>query len=289
MFCKILGYDIKRGILNSYKGHILTVLLSIFICISFACEYTKFYELKSAHYLDILFFAFAGSPKFVPGKDMPFVFPLFWATIFLLPLYLSSYYPFYDLIGYGKTILIQSGSRYKWWLSKTIWCILRIAAYFLTIYLVALVFCLVMGIPVKYSVTENAHSMVINSCYKADVYAPGEYALLGFNGQMGILFLLAPVVVLSVLSIIQMTISLLSTPVYGFLLSAVILVSSTYYLHPLFIGNYLMVLRSDRLFSGGVNDVSGSAISLILIVLVTAVNLMIFKKYDILANVFKDE
>jgi hypothetical protein len=81
----------------------------------------------------------------------------------------------------------------------------------------------------------------------------------------------------------------LSTPVYGFLLSAVILVSSTYYLHPLFIGNYLMVLRSDRLFSGGVNDVSGSAISLILIVLVTAVNLMIFKKYDILANVFKDE
>lgn len=289
MFCKILGYDIKRGILSAFKGHLLTVLLGIFICISFACEYTKFHELSTAHFLDIIFFAFAGTPKFIPGKDMPFIFPLFWATIFLLPLYLSSYYPFYDLMGYGKTVLIQSGSRYKWWLSKTIWCILRIASYFCIIYLVALIFCLVMRIPVIYSVTSNTHNMILKRYYRADAYPPGDYAVKDFNGQMGILFLVAPVIVLSVLSILQMTISLLSTPVYGFLLSAVILVSSTYYLHPLFIGNYLMVLRSDRLFSGCVNEVTGSAVSLLLIVLITAINMMVFKKYDILANVFKDE
>lgn len=289
MFFKIIGYDLKRGILCNFKGNMLTILLGLLISISFVCEYSKDYNLCTAHSIDVIFFAFAGTPKYIPGKDIIFVFPLIWATVFLLPLYLTSYYPFYDLMGYGKTILIQSGSRIKWWLSKSVWCILRIFTFFLTIYLVVIIFCLVMEIPINYNVTENTYNMMIDRYYKADAYLPGDYTLLEFDGNMGPLFLILPVLIISVMSLIQLAVSLLSTPVYGFILSAIILVASTYYLNPLLIGNYLMVFRSDRLFYGGVNDIIGTLVSLILIVFVTIINIFLFRKYDVVLNAFKDE
>lgn len=289
MFFKILRYDIRRGIIGSPKGHLLTVVLGLLICVGFNFDYSKYYDIHTASFLDIIYYSFAGSPKYVPNKDLPFIFPLVWATVFLLPIYMSSYYPFYDLMGYGKTILIETGSKKAWLLSKTVWCILRITVYFVLFYLTILIFCLVMEIPVDYCVTRNTHEMMIERYYKADVYLAGDYELLDFNGDKSILFLVLPVLIVSVIAMFQMTISLFSTPVYGFLVSAAILVVSTYYLHPALLGNYLMVLRSDQLFNGGVNELTGAITSIILIIIVTKINLMSFRKYDILANIFKDE
>ncbi len=289
MFFKILKYDIKRGIIKNLKGHLLPIILGIFLCISFVFEYTKSYDIHTATFLDIIYYSFAGSPKYIPNKDIPFIFPLVWATVFLLPLYLTSYYPFYDLLGYGKTVLIESGNRYKWWLSKSIWCLLQVAVYFVTLYLTVIVFCLMVKIPVVYNVTINTHEMMIEKYYKADVYSIGDYTLLDFDSSKSILFLLLPILIISVFAILQMTISLISTPIYGFFTSATVLVASTYYLHPALLGNYIMVLRNDQVFYGGVNEVIGTIVSVVLLTIVTVINLMLFREYDILSNVFKDE
>ncbi len=289
MFYRILKYDVRRGITGNIREYILPAIIAIFMCIGFVFEYSKSFDIHTATYLDIIYYSFAGSPKYVPNKDMPFIFPLVWATIFLLPLYFSSYYPFYDLIGYGKTILLKSGNRDRWWLSKCVWCLLKNTSYFATLYLTILIFCIVTKIPITYKVTGNTHEMMMEKYYKADIYASGDYTQLIFNGNKSILFLLLPILIVTVFSIFQMTVSLFSTPVYGFFVSAMIMVASTYYLHPAFLGNYIMVLRSNQLFSGGVNEATGAIVSLVLITTVTIMNMMLFRKYDILSNAFKNE
>lgn len=79
-----------------------------------------------------------------------------------------------------------------------------------------------------------------------------------------------------------MTLSLIFKPFYSFIVTATILLISTYYLSPACIGNYAMPFRSHLLLSNGVGLNTGMLISAIIIVVSVAVGGLIFRKCDIL-------
>ena len=59
-----------------------------------------------------------------------FTFPSIWCLIYLVLLLITLQYPYEDLMGFGKHIIILSNKIHYWWMSKCIWIIATTITYF---------------------------------------------------------------------------------------------------------------------------------------------------------------
>ena len=126
-FFKLCKYDLKNGMLKEGIKYLACVVLVLGFCIGFI--YTKGKELGVRKFGDFLFFITAGMEEYIPMPGNIFMFPALWMLMILAPLYITLYYPFYDLTAYGKNVLINSKSRNAWWLSKCFWAVSCVGSY----------------------------------------------------------------------------------------------------------------------------------------------------------------
>lgn len=115
-FFKLCKYDLKNGMFKEGIKYLACVVLFLGFCVGFI--YTKGKDLGARTFGDFLFFITAGMEEYIPMPGNIFMFPALWMLMILAPLYITLYYPFYDLTAYGKNVLINSKSRDAWWLSK---------------------------------------------------------------------------------------------------------------------------------------------------------------------------
>lgn len=94
-------------------------------------------------------------------------------------------------------------------------------------------------------------------------------------------FLLPPLVMIAI-NLFQMALSLFIKPFYSFIVTVAVLLTSSYYLSPFFIGNYVMPLRSDQMVANGVSLTAGIIFSLIIIIVSVVTGGIAFQKRDIL-------
>ena len=121
MFFKILKYDLKNTIIKKYKNYILTFFVFCwFLLDAYMRIFYSDIPIKNVTVTEIVMFIFNGMKEFVPGSEEPFSFPIMWMVIFVLLLFFTLYYPYNDIMGYGKNVLIASTSRTVWWLSKCV-------------------------------------------------------------------------------------------------------------------------------------------------------------------------
>lgn len=288
MFCRLLRYDIRKGLISDYKKLLIVVAISVAFCIQFRWEYTShFSSLSEASFGDIIFFAFSGMSEYTFSPDQPFLFPALWVLLLVLPMFFVLYYPFYDLLGFGKNVLIQVGRRRTWWLSKCAWTAVYIMTYFLIIYAVTAVFCIVMRIPLSTQISGETHEMVAMKGYNPMLN--GEGHLVEFMGRMDLQLFVLPVISMVALALFQMMLSLIVSPIYSFIISVGILISSAYYMNPFLIGNHCMTQRSNLVVSNGMDIKNGVLLSLCMAVFSMVLGMIAFNRTDVLSQPLRDE
>ena len=183
--------------------------------------------------MDFILYNLRGMKLYSPNMDGQYLLPAVWMFNQVMIALIVGYYPVRDLNGYGKNTLLRTQSRSRWLLSKLVWIVCMVIAYYIVIYSASFIFALFTG---------NSLS-----------FMPGEYITRLFYDidlqdiyvENFVIFIITmPMLTSIVASIVQVMMSYIISPFISFLAIIVVMLSSTYISNPALIGNASMVIRS---------------------------------------------
>lgn len=271
-FFRFLRYDLIHGTLLQYKLFLVTILFLSLTCIQFVRLVSEYVDQLSVVTLgDFAFYAFAGMKEYIPSPTEPFEIPVIWLIANILVLFSTCSYPYRHISGLGKNILVNSGSRKTWWLSKCVWNILTVTIYYICIWLVIFIFSWFSGAALNFSISPYMPELLR---LLPPVTPPGQWQLQG-------IILCMPWLITVALSLFQMVCALLIKPIQSFLVSIVILISSAYIFGPYLPGNYGMIVRYGMIHANGVYPQQGIIYGVILILASILGGTVLFKRYDV--------
>jgi hypothetical protein len=272
-FIKLAYYDLKNGFLQEYKKFLLVPAAFSVFCFTLYFSHVRRMGTGTVGSLgDFLLYIFGGMKEYIPSKTEAFRFPAIWILLLLFLAYITLYYPYNDLMGYGQNVLVRSAGRRRWWLSKCVWNMLSVAAFFVLGWLTVFLFCLLSGMPLSLEISKYMYDsiFVLNS-------ETALYPKLITGALLGL-----PLLSMVSISLLQMLLSLWIKPIYSFGVTAVILLSSAYYLQPFMIANYAMPIRNAAVVANGVHLHTGTAVMALLGIAASVSGGLAFKQYDII-------
>lgn len=277
-FIKDMFFDIKNGLLKNYSLLVLPVVLSI-ILFFYSKDQIKLVlnspevNVKKASFADVWFYLYGGMKPYVPSADNPFQIPVIWIGIFIIVSFLVLNYPVNNMLGIGSHILVQTGGRGKWWLSKCIWNITSTLIYHFVFIMVLVILCGMFD----YSLNIDLHMEAQERLF--DIW--GEMKV-NEEADLAVGMIIVPILISIAINLVQMTLSLFIKTVFSFLVISATMLSSVYFLSPVMIGNYAMPLRYNSFIEQGVSYKCGALVAIAVIFITSIVGLVRFKKYDIL-------
>ena len=277
-FIEDLVFDFRQGILRRGTLLLVPAVIAAVTFFDFYAKARRYLEQgmtqSTVDYGDYWFFLYGGMCEYIPSPDNPFQFPAVWILVFLVLPFVLLNYPFRDMYGVGQQILVCSGRRSLWWLSKCCWNFCGTVLYHLIIQAAGLVLSLVFEVEISNRIHMDFINLVFNIRYQ-EVWNPSSLPVAA---------LLLPMLVSAAINMLQMTMSLFIRPMFGFFAVAVLLLASAYLLSPLLIGNYAMAFRYDWMLKAGVSMEAGMRIAAILLFLAVLSGLVRFRLYDILES-----
>lgn len=274
MFCKCLKYDLKCGLLKEYKKYIVAIGLFLIIGFDFFIKMSDI-EITVPDYLFYLFF---GMEEYVPSPGNKFRFPALWVAVILYVSYITLYYPYKDLNGYGKNILLNTQSKKTWYLSKCMWVTVSTITYFLIGLVVLSLFAIISGA----EITADVSSKVVIKFIPFITTEQNLFYNDAIYYKVTILHFVLPVVICVMNNLLQLFLSLFIKPFFSFIFTVSYTIASAYYLKSFMLGNYAMIARSNIFIDNGVNFTDGLIISLGVILVVIISGTVLFSKQDIL-------
>ena len=143
MFFKFLCHDLRHGLLDDKAKPAITFIV-FFLLSSYYYLTLRIYEIQAPQYFEspvttgdyfLALIGGIGKFTFTQGENMYFTMPVLWIAFSLWLQFVTLYYPFQDLHGFGKHLMIVSGSRENWWFSKCIWTAVTVITHLLIILL----------------------------------------------------------------------------------------------------------------------------------------------------------
>lgn len=274
MFCKCLKYDLKCGLLKEYKKYIVAIGLFLIIGFDFFIKMSDI-EITVPDYLFYLFF---GMEEYVPSPGNKFRFPALWVAVILYVSYITLYYPYKDLNGYGKNILLNTQSKKTWYLSKCMWVTVSTTTYFLIGLVVLSLFAIISGA----EITPDVSSKVVIKFIPFITTEQNLFYNDAIYYKVTTLHFVLPVIICVMNNLLQLFLSLFIKPFFSFIFTVSYTIASAYYLKSFMLGNYAMIARSNIFIDNGVNFTDGLIISLGVILVVIISGTVLFSKQDIL-------
>ena len=274
MFYKCLKYDLKCGLLKEYKKYIVAIGLFLIIGFDFFIKMSDI-EITVPDYLFYLFF---GMEEYVPSPGNKFRFPALWVAVILYVSYITLYYPYKDLNGYGKNILLNTQSKKTWYLSKCMWVTVSTTIYFLIGLVVLSLFAIISGA----EITPDVSSKVVIKFIPFITTEQNLFYNDAIYYKVTILHFVIPVIICVMNNLLQLFLSLFIKPFFSFIFTVSYTIASAYYLKSFMLGNYAMIARSNIFIDNGVNFTDGLIISLGVILVVIISGTVLFSKQDIL-------
>ena len=268
---KLINRDLKRGILRKRN-----LLIPIFFLITQAACCSDAALLHTVPtWMDYLLSAFAGRlPVEVnihqPVSALP---PLEWLAGVGGILFLSLDYPLGDLSGEGMQVLIRTGSKRKWFLSKCIWNIANCLLYATMLLLSGLIWTFLSKGDFSLVKYTDAINMVYEWTINTENIAPELLFLTGF---------LMPFLVMISLNLLQMSLCMFTKPIFALMLALAVLIISVYNDSPYLIGNIAMGIRTLAYIEKGCSVVQLLLVPLVIICLSIIIGSVRFGKMDIL-------
>lgn len=275
MFFNMFRYDIVNGLVKNFRKYFFAVFLLLIICIDFYIRSQDIIIYMQAAgtkrtYGDLLFYIFGGMEEYVIDPGNLFHYPELWILITLFISYRVLYYPYNDLMGFGRQVLVYSGSRTNWWFSKCCWSVIGTIFYFVLFWSVGLIFCFVMKINISMEVSDYMYQYC------------GIPIVEGMTHRLDVQLFLLPLLVMISVNLGQLFLSLLFKPLYSYAVTVTVFVASCYYMNPFLIGNYAMARRSGLLIERGMSAPQGIGLAALISFSAVAGGLIVFRHYDIL-------
>ena len=272
-FIKSVRNDWKLAVHRQWKALLILVCMSVIFCVDFRLLLAEAYANHPyiPNTADYLFYIFGGMEEYVPSKVEAFLFPSIWICINGLILFLSLRYPVEGLYENGQQILIRTGGRLRYWVSKCVLLVLENLFYIFICYgTISLVSILTKG-----KIFAKPKIGWISEFGKID---------LAENISQGIpvWIYLAPFCMLLFLASIQMIVSLFLGSSLTFTLMLGLLVASAYIKSPYLVGNLGMFYRSAWAAENGIETGSYMAVVLGLCAALWIVGGIIFCRMDLL-------
>lgn len=250
------------------------ILLSLFVSIEFDKIVKELIEYgycdSYGTFFDYLIYFFRGTYAYELSASSYFVLPSYWFFFHSFLSYTIGFYPYEDFIQYGKLSVLYGKDRVGWWIAKILWQISLIMFNYIIVY----------GTIAGY--TMYKHQEMLLSLTK-DIWNNFSPEILGtskFEIIIGIVVL--PILTSITISIIQETLSFLSSPIISFLFVNTVFIISVYSKSYIWITNFTMWLRSSWVYDDGINSICAVFIDLILIILFLKIGIETFKKIDII-------
>lgn len=272
-FFSFLKFDIRHGIFSRdlYKKLLIWIIFFLLGCLEFYSILASF-EYADHSLGDNFLYIFGGMEEYVPDPSNPFRIPYLWLINHILLLYFTLHYMHDDLTGYGQHTIYRSGRRGYWWISKCFWNIGMIIFFYLSAWVIILIISCFFDARLSFNISP----------YMSSLMNFGSKQIVTSSWELTIEITLLPLLVTLTLSLFQMVLCLIIKPIFSYIISVIILVSSAYYLSPMLVGNYAMALRSDKVVTNGLNTLSGILYSAFFIIACIVTGSIIFSKCNIL-------
>ena len=268
-FAYLLLSDIKQGIISRIWWYMAAMPIVIYLILMFSNELNGMMSdsVTRITVTDIFTYVYEGVKIFERKEDM--TFPVMFVSYIMVPFIITSYYPFNDFEERGKVIFTRTRKRSLWWYSKCLWNVVSIVTYQLIMLITAIGYC-VMGGKVSFEPSEKAAvhlGIVTMDCKLSDIF---------------IYVFIIPTLTIIALSFLQMTISVIMSPVYGMMVQVVMLVLSIFVYSPLLPHNFLMLRRSAMVIDNGYKLPVVITVCVIISVISVIVGRNVIEKKDIL-------
>lgn len=259
---KLICHDLRRGLLR--PGYLLAPLVTLFPGYLYRslCRYTS----AGGSWLDFLFFLFKGQSY---GILAPL--PMEWLLAAGFCLLLNLRFFLQDLTLNGQQLMVRSGSRARWFLSKCLW---NLTSCFLYFCILGGCGVLMAGGNAALRTNPDLLGLLLNT-------APSP-VLSSFQSVAGGLIL--PCLTVAALSLLEMTLSMAVKPIPALILCVGLLVLSICGNSGWILGTGAMTIRNQWVVPNGVSAAAVTAVALGTILLCTVLGAAFFRRMDILPS-----
>ena len=241
----ILKYDFINGIIRQLWKYAILGVVAFTAALGFLNRAVLYFDKglikEYPSLLETYFYVFKGLEP-LRDKTADFQIPFLYGALFLGFAVIIGDYVTKDLENFGQNIIVYSGSRRWWILSKILWNLFAVVTFFLITF-VGIFAAYAIKVPQKSYIAT--HEMVFKKLLSLKMVSES-----GDNIINACIMMVAAMVVISLM---QMTVAFLFSPTVGF--GAVVtnvLVSCTVF-SPYIIGNYTMLIRGYSLILGVIN------------------------------------
>ena len=267
----MIRQDVLRGIKESrYRYAICVILIFILIIMNNNSMRSVLRDIDSnaLGMMDNIMYMLKGMSVYIEGKGRDFKLPVCWMTVQFACSVVVFNYIKTDIRGIGTGIIIRMRSKKKWWLSKCIWNVCSVALLYILLY---------------------AGCCIVSLMYNGTMGFNREI-FLELNGvaygsvdiKSVILFLIfMPMLTSIALSLLQMCMSIVISPVISLMSIMVIDILSCYFTTPFLVGNYSMLLRSAIYKADGISLSTALAGNIIIIAVAVVLGMLLFDRSDL--------
>ena len=281
MFYRIFALDVRRSLLGRWKR--FSVALLFFVLVTFACKisfsnaYLQSPELTpfaTPTLGDFLLYAFGGCDLYIFDLDRPFAIPFQWLLLILLAIYINFDLTEESSAGVNVQLLLRAGDKKQYWLSKILCITISTSLYFM----LGVIVTLGCGFALGGVFSLEIDKLILNVMNLSSM-VPREA-----TGPAFIPTLLMVWFAILTITLLQQLITLFIKPIGSFLVMAVFLFLSAYFMKPFFFGNYAMMIRNALLCEGGVDAAEGILILSLVSLASIAGGCVVYDRKDILSK-----
>lgn len=270
---KLIMYDIKNGFISNRIKILFFILVICVINIIGVNSIHRSEEMYgvSATIMDQMCFVLGGPPYIPKGMFELYTIPLLWLIQNAMIAYIIGYYATNDVAGYGVQILMRSGARERWWLSKCVWNGVTVVVLHLWMYIITAVVAVAGHEKISFSLTTKIVTDVCNiGSMEGKMY---EYAICIF---------LMPLIVSITISALQITVALITSPVIAFLTVESVMLLSTMFSNRILFPNYGMLSHNMITCGSDINIWEGIAVCGIIYIVSIVMGLVYFSRMNII-------
>jgi len=263
--------DFKQGILRRWYYFVIVIPLILYLLIIYERNTVSVDEINatlqySRTTMDYILHILKGTLEYRNGE---FEIPVLFLTFNLIPALIVSYYPVNDFLDRGKVLFTRARTRASWWYSKCLWNITSVFIFYLVIYIVILLFSFANG---------KAALLPSESISLEEYGVVNSYTIFQYVAYEIIL----PIVTTMSLTLLQMTIAIIFSPVYGMVMQILVLFLSSFYLSIFLPGNYLMVIRNHLYRPDGIQFKTAIVICIVISFLSIVIGRIALERKDII-------
>lgn len=272
---EMIKNDMMQGTKRNIWKFVLAFVFSFFCCFllnRIVVERVNSGMLReqSPGFQDSILYILGGMVKYVESDKIRFEIPINWTAVQLLVTSCIFLYPIKDLYERGNYMLILSGSKKRWWISKCIWSQIQVIILYGCIWCGAIFAALILR--EDFSGLSND---ILNVVMNVSFYQ---------SSGMIIYIMIMPIVHSLMAAIVQINISLVTGPVLSIAIVLTYQVLSAYSQRIYLLGNYSMILRSDTFVRGGLCLSTGILIELIVMFASVLGGLIYIQKKDVISK-----